>query len=215
MLPPPPGYLKRVKEICHEYGILLIFDEIQTAFGRLGSMFASELYGTLPDMLIYGKAIAGGFPLAGVMLRDDLKPYDPAVHSFTFAHFPVSLAAACATLDVLIEEKLPQRAKETGEYITKNLLKLKEKYEIIGDVRGPGLMIGIELVKDKDTKEPACKEASQFLKEGIKRGIIFGQSKFLGLGNVVKIKPPLVLTRNEADRVLEVFEEVTRVVSSR
>ncbi len=215
MLPPPPGYLERVKKICHEYDILLIYDEIQTAFGRLGSMFAADLYGTLPDILVYGKAIAGGFPLAGVMLRDDLKPYDPAVHSFTFAHFPVSLAAACAVLDILVEEKLPQRAKETGEYITKNLLKLKEKYEIIGDVRGPGLMIGIELVKSKDTKEPAPEKASQFLKEGMKRGVIFGQSKFLGLGNVVKIKPPLVITKDEADKVLEVFEEVTKVVTSK
>jgi len=215
MIPPPPGYLQRVKEICRKHGILLIFDEIQTAFGRLGEMFACQLYDTLPDILTYGKAIAGGFPLAGVLMREDLKPYQPATHSFTFAHFPVSLAAASATLDILIEENLPQRAKQTGEYITEQLLKLKDKYEIIGDVRGPGLMIGIELVKDKDTKEPACKEASQFLKEGIKRGVIFGQSKFLGLGNVVKIKPPLVLSRAEADKMLEVFEEVTRVVSSK
>ena len=131
MIPPPPGYLKRIREICNEYNILLIFDEIQTAFGRLGAMFASELYGAIPDILTYGKAIAGGFPLAGVMVRDDLKPYDPATHSFTFAHFPVSLAAACATLDVLVEEKLPQRAKQIGDYITKHLLELKEKYEII------------------------------------------------------------------------------------
>lgn len=105
--------------------------------------------------------------------------------------------------------------KETGEYISENLLTLKEKHEIIGDVRGRGLMIRIELVKDKDTKNPACKEVSRFIKGGIKRGVIFGQSKFLGLGNVVKIKPPSVLTRNEAEKVLEAFEEVTKVVSTK
>jgi len=211
----PQGYLKRVREICDECGILLIYDEIQTAFGRLGEMFAAELYDALPDILTFGKAIAGGFPLAGVMLREDLKSYDPAVHSFTFSHFPVSLAAACATLDVLKEENLLERARKTGDYIIKRLLEMKEKYELIGDVRGRGLMIGIELVRNKKTKEPACEETLRFEKEALKRGIIFGVSKFLGMGNVVKIKPPLVINEEEVERVLEVFEDLTKSLTSR
>jgi 4-aminobutyrate aminotransferase-like enzyme len=213
MIPPPEGYLKRVKEICNEYGVLLIFDEVQTGFGRLGEMFASELYDTIPDILTFGKGIGGGFPLFGVMLRDDLKGYEPATHSFTFAHFPVAMATACATLDVIKEENLLENVRKMGEYITGKLLQMKEKYELIGDVRGPGLMIGIELVKNKETKEPACKEATQFIKEGVKRGVIFGESKFRGVGNVVKIKPPFVITKEQADRVLEVFEEITCLLS--
>ncbi len=211
----PEGYLKRVREICDECGVLLIYDEIQTAFGRLGEMFAAELYGALPDILVFGKAIAGGFPLAGVMLREDLKPYDPAVHSFTFSHFPVSLAAACATLDVLKEENLLERARKTGDYIIKRLLEMKEKYELIGDVRGRGLMIGIELVRNKKTKEPACEETLRFEKEALKRGVIFGVSKFLGMGNVVKIKPPLVINEEEVEKVLQVFEDLTKCLTPR
>jgi 4-aminobutyrate aminotransferase-like enzyme len=202
----PKGYLKRIREICDEFGVLLIFDEIQTGFGRLGRMFASELYDVYPDILTFGKAIAGGYPLAGVMMRDDLQLPAAASDSYTFAHFPVSFAAACATLDVLVGEKLAQRAAKTGAYITKRLKALQKKYELIGDVRGPGLMIGIELVKNRKTKEPAGDVVHHIVNESIHDGVIFGESKFKGIGNVLKIKPPLVMSEAQADRVLEVFE---------
>jgi 4-aminobutyrate aminotransferase-like enzyme len=207
MIEYPAGYLPKIRELCDKYGILLIYDEIQTAFGRLGAMFASEMYGALPDIFTFGKAIAGGYPLAGVVASSRLKPFPPATDSFTFSHFPLSFATACATLDVLVEEKLPQRAKEMGEYITAHLKKMQERYEIIGDVRGPGLMIGIELVKDRETKEPANVIANRIVEEAIEDGVIFGHSRFKGQGNVVKIKPPLVITRKQADKVLEVFEK--------
>jgi 4-aminobutyrate aminotransferase-like enzyme len=207
MIEYPAGYLPKIRELCDKYGILLIYDEIQTAFGRLGAMFASEMYGALPDIFTFGKAIAGGYPLAGVVASSRLKPFPPATDSFTFSHFPLSFATACATLDVLVEEKLPQRAKEMGEYITAHLKKMQERYEIIGDVRGPGLMIGIELVKDRETKEPANVIANRIVEEAIEDGVIFGHSRFKGQGNVVKIKPPLVITREQADKVLEVFEK--------
>jgi len=203
----PKGYLKRIKEICDEFGVLLIFDEIQTGFGRLGAMFASELYHVYPDILTFGKAIAGGYPLAGVMMRDDLKLPAAASDSYTFAHFPVSFAAACATLDVLVEEKLPQRAAKMGNYITKRLKQLQKKYELIGDIRGPGLMIGIELVKNRKTKEMAGDITNQIVHDSVADGVIFGESKFKGIGNVLKIKPPLVISESQADRVLEVFEK--------
>jgi 4-aminobutyrate aminotransferase-like enzyme len=209
----PNGYLKRLREICDEFGIILIFDEIQTGFGRLGAMFASELYDVYPDILTFGKAIAGGFPLAGVMQRDDFKPPEPATDSFTFAHFPVSFAAACATLEVIEEEKLLDRARKMGVYFTSRLKDLQDNYEIIGDIRGPGLMIGIELVKDRKTKEPANNITHNIVKESVADGVIFGESKFKGLGNVLKIKPPLVITESQADRVLEVFEKYLKKYS--
>jgi len=207
MIEYPEGYLKRIREICDEYGILLIFDEIQTGFGRLGAMFAAELYNVAPDILTFGKSIGGGFPLAGFMLRENLKPPQPATDSYTFAHFPVSFAAAIATLEVIKEENLIEKARRMGEYFTKRLKELQDKYEIIGDIRGPGLMIGIELVKNRKTKEPANDITHQIVKEAIEDGVIFGESKFVGLGNVLKIKPPLVITESQADRVLEVFEK--------
>jgi len=210
MIPPPEGYLKRVREICDEHGILLIFDEIQTGFGRLGAMFASELYDVYPDILTFGKAIAGGFPLAGVMQRSDLKPPEPASDSFTFAHFPVSFAAAIATLEVIEEENLCERSRKMGAYFTSRLKELQKKYEMIGDIRGPGLMIGIELVKDRKTKEMANDACHAIVKEAVEDGVIFGESKFKGIGNVLKIKPPLVINESQADRVLEVFEKLLK-----
>ena len=209
----PPGYLKRIREICDEYGILLIFDEIQTGFGRLGAMFGAELYNVAPDILTFGKSIGGGFPLAGYMLREDLKSPEPATDSYTFAHFPVSFAAAIATLEVIKEENLLEKARHMGEYFTTRLKELQNKYEIIGDIRGPGLMIGIELVKDRKTKEPASDITHNIVKEAINDGVIFGESKFMGLGNVLKIKPPLVITESQADRVLEVFEKYIKKYS--
>jgi len=207
MIPPPEGYLKRIREICDEFGILLIFDEVQTGFGRLGAMFACELYNVYPDILTFGKAIGGGFPLAGVMQKETLKPPEPATDSFTFAHFPVSFAAACATLDVIREENLLERAKKMGDYFTSRLKKLKNIYELIGDIRGPGLMIGIELVKNRKTREMANDVCHQIVKDSVADGVIFGESKFKGMGNVLKIKPPLVISETQADRVLEVFEK--------
>jgi 4-aminobutyrate aminotransferase-like enzyme len=207
MIDYPPGYLKKIKEICKEFDVLLIFDEIQTAFGRMGCMFASEMYDVLPDIMVFGKALGGGFPLAGTMQRKDLKPPLPASDSYTFAHFPVSFAAACATLDVIKEENLLEKCKKIGEYLTNRLKELQNKYEIIGDIRGPGLMIGVELVKNRDTKEPANDITNAIVKEAINDGVIFGESLFKGLGNVLKIKPPMVISETQADVVLEVLEK--------
>ena len=176
-------------------------------------MFASELYDTVPDILVFGKALGGGFPIAGHFSRDGLQGFQPGDHSFTFAHFPISMVAALATLRVLEEEGLLERAQKVGAYFTEKLLEMKDKYEMVGDVRGPGLMLGIELVYDKMTREPANKEAYQFEKEGIKRGVLFGHSKYAGMGNVVKIKPPLVISDAQAEKVMEVFEEILQVLS--
>jgi 4-aminobutyrate aminotransferase-like enzyme len=209
----PQGYLQEIRKVCDDYDMLLIFDEIQTGFGRMGAMFASDLYGVIPDILTFGKTIGGGFPLAGSLQSLRLKSFAPGDHSFTFAHFPPAMAAGVVTLQVLQEEKLLDRANRVGAHITQRLREMQNKYEMIGDVRGPGLMIGIELVRDRKTKEPACEESDEFLAEGLKRGVIFGHSRYAGMGNVVKIKPPYVISEAQVEKVLSVFEEIVAKLS--
>ena len=211
----PQPYYKAIRELCDRHDMLLVWDEVQTGFGRLGTMFASDLYETVPDILCFGKAFGGGFPIAGHFSRDGLQGFKAADHSFTFAHFPVSMVAALATLRVLEEEKLLERARKVGEFFTQSLLELKDKYELIGDVRGPGLMLGIELVRNKKTKEPARAESYEFEKEGLERGVLFGNAKYAGMGNVVNIKPPLVITDAQAEKVMQVFEEIVQLLTPR
>ncbi len=214
MIPFPEPYYRAIRELCDKHDMLLVWDEIQTAFGRVGEMFCAELYDTVPDILIFGKSIGGGFPLAGSLQSEHLQGFEPGDHSFTFAHFPVSMVAGLATLKVMEEENLLENCRKMGAYFTERLLELQDKYELLGDVRGPGLMIGIELVRNRETKEPAGEESYRFVEEGFKRGVQFGHAKYSGMGNVVKIKPPLVITEAEADRVMEVFEEVTQLLSA-
>jgi len=213
MIDYPDGYLKEIRKICDDMDILLIWDEIQTAFGRMGSMFASELYGVTPDIITFGKAIGGGFPLAGSLQRTDLVDFGAQDHGFTFASFPVSMAAGIVTLEILRNEKLPERSEKMGNLFLAGLEELKNKYELLGDVRGHGLMIGIELVKNKKTKEPALDETSMFIEEGTKRGVLFGRSTYPMMSNVVKIKPPLVISEAQVEQVLKVFKETTEAVS--
>ena len=211
----PRDYYPAIRRMCDELGMLLIWDEIQTGFGRVGDWFAANLYDTHPDIMVIGKGLGGGFPLFGMLVRDDLEPFSPGDHSFTFAHFPVSMVAALAVIQAIEEENLLERSRRLGAALTAGLNQLKDKYDLIGDVRGPGLMVGVELVKDKQSKIPARDEAHQFIVEGLKRGVIFGESKYLNLGNVVKIKPPLVTTEAQIERVLAVFEEIVQVLSRR
>ncbi len=204
----PREYYHEVRRICDETGTLLIWDEIQTAFGRVGAMFAAEYYGVTPDIVVFGKAIGGGFPLAGILIREGLDGFDPGDDALTFGQFPVSLAAAVAMLDVLDEDDLLAKCRAIGEYATSSLQELAGRHPLIGDIRGPGLMIGVELVRNRVTKEPAVAETTNVYKRAMSRGVIFGTSRYGGIGNVVKIKPSLTITRPQMDRVLSVFDEV-------
>ena len=204
----PRLYYKLVREICDEEGLLLIFDEIQTGLGRLGSWWASDLYGVVPDILVFGKSVAGGYPLAGVLVREDLAGFETGDDALTFGQFPVSLAAGIATLDVLEGEGLVEAARTSGEYLTSRLLEIQDRHPLMGDVRCPGLFTAVELVKDRTTKEPAPKEAERVYDLGLERGVMFGTSRYAGLGNVVKIKPPLTISRDDLDRVVDVFDQV-------
>ena len=210
----PKEYFPAIRKMCDELGMLLIFDEIQTGFGRVGEWFAADLYQTVPDILVFGKGLGGGFPLFGNLFSRDIKSFEPGDHSFTFAHFPPSMVAALTTIQVIEEENLLENARKMGKLITDHLKEMQKSYEIIGDIRGPGLMIGIELVKNRTTKEPAREEAHKFIAEGLKRGVIFGEAKYRGLGNVIKIKPPLIVNKDEVKQVLEVFEDIVKSLSN-
>jgi len=209
----PPAFHKKVREICTKHDVILIWDEVQTAFGRVGKMFAAQLYDVLPDILVFGKAVGGGYPLAGFLARESLKEFGLGEHSFTFGYFPLSQSAAFAAIQILEEGDLLERCNHLNEYITSRLMKMQEKYETIGEVRGPGLAIGIEMVKNKESKEPAVEETNRILEMGLEKGILFGTSLYGGKGNVIKIKPPLVITHEEVERVLSVFEECVDAVS--
>lgn len=210
----PAAYHRAIRELCDEFGIVLIWDEIQTCFGRMGEMFAADLYGVVPDIMVIGKALGGGFPLSAMLVSDRLEKFKPGDHSFTAAHFPPSMVAALVTMDVIKEEGLLEKSRHMGEYFTTRLRAMQDRHRLIGQVRGPGLMIGIELVRDRVTKEPARKEASWIVHEAMVRGVIFGESKYLGLGNVLKIKPPFVISEAQADTVLALLDELLTAVES-
>lgn len=210
----PKEYFPAIRKMCDDLGMMLIFDEIQTGFGRVGEWFAADLYKTVPDVLVFGKGLGGGFPLFGNLFSRDIKSFEPGDHSFTFAHFPPSMVASLTTIQVIEEEHLLENSRRMGKMITDCLKEMQNRYEMIGDIRGPGLMIGIELVKNRTTKEPAREEAHQFIAEGLKRGVIFGEAKYRGLGNVIKIKPPLIINEGEVRRVLEVFEDIVKSLSN-
>lgn len=204
----PRRYYREVRKVCTEYDILLVFDEIQTGFGRTGKMWAAEYYGVTPDILVFGKGVGGGYPLAGVLVSTALNPFQSGDDAMTFGYFPVSMAAGLAALHVLQRDNLLQACDEMGRYTSAALQAMKPQHPLIGDIRGPGLLIGIELVRDAHTKEPATAETQAVERLAMDRGIIFGTSRYSGLGNVLKIKPPFTITRPQMDHALKVLDEV-------
>jgi len=213
-IPAPDGYFDILREICREHEILLLLDEVQTGFGRVGKMFAADLYNVVPDVIVLGKAMGSGFPIACTVTTKEFDSIRPGDYAFTHSAHPVSCAASLATIEVLREEKLPENAERMGRLITEGLKEIQGKSNIIGDVRGPGLDIGVELVEDRNTKRPAFEKAKAIQLLGLRRGILFGISG-VGeeLGNVIKIKPPLCIDEEEAKRVLEIFWQVTKEFS--
>jgi 4-aminobutyrate aminotransferase-like enzyme len=208
------SFLKGVREICDRHGIVLIWDEIQTGFGRLGTMWASDYYGIVPDILTFGKGIGGGFPLAGILASEKLEGFDAGEDALTFGQFPVAMAASLATIDAIIADGLCERAREHGTYATQRLLQMQNKRKLIGHVRGPGLFVSVELVRDRTTKEPACAEAVEVYRRGAARGVLFGESRYAGLGNLIKIKPPLDCTREQLSHALDVLDEVLGTIEA-
>ena len=205
IIPLPDGYLARVKEILDGQGILLLVDEVQTGFGRTGRLFAVERHGVEPDIMALAKGIADGFPLGAFIAPAAIADsFQPGEHLSTFGGNPVSCAAALANLAVLQEEGLVQRADELGRWALEELRRLQERHDLIGDVRGQGLMLGIELVHDRRTKEPAPAEAAAVRARCREAGVLIGVGG--QDGNVLRIQPPLVITREQLGRAIEAIE---------
>jgi 4-aminobutyrate aminotransferase/(S)-3-amino-2-methylpropionate transaminase len=211
----PRRYYQEVRQVCTEHDILLVFDEVQTGFGRTGTMWAAEYYDVVPDILVFGKGVGGGFPVAGVLSSAALDGFQPGDDALTFGEFPVSMAAGLAALEVLKRDNLLQACADMGKYTTDALHAMKPRHPLIGDIRGPGLLIGIELVRDQQTKEPAAAEALEVYRQAVDLGVLFGTTKYNGLGNVLKIKPPFTITRAQMDRVLDVLDRVLTNIESR
>jgi 4-aminobutyrate aminotransferase-like enzyme len=208
----PASYYHGVREICDAYGIVLIWDEVQTGFGRTGEMFAADHYGVTPDVIVFGKGVGGGFPLAGIVADADLAGFGPGDDALTFGQFPVSMAAGLAAVTAIQDDGLCTRARDLGDHATARLLAMQTRHPLIGDVRCPGLMVSIELVQDRVTKEPARWEAAEVYRLGVERGVLFGESRYAGLGNLIKVKPPLDIPREQLDRALDVLDEVLGII---
>lgn len=213
---PPEGFLPELKRICEKYGIIFVADEVKIGFGRTGRMFAIEHSGVVPDVITLAKSIASGMPLSACVARAEILDCTTASYLFTTGGNPISCAASLATIDVIKSEKLVENAANIGAYFMKELQELKSRSKIVGDVRGKGLIFGIEFVKDKKTKEPARIETAKICYRAWQKGLITG---YFGLySNVIEFTPPLNLSKEEVDlgvRILsETIEDVEKGVVS-
>ena len=205
---PPPEYFQRLKKIADKYGLLFIDDEVQSGMGRSGKWFAIEHWGVEPDIICTSKALASGLPLGACIAKSKVMDWVPGSHASTFGGNPLSCVAASAVIDVIKEEKLLENANKQGAYIMKRLNELKEKSEIVGDVRGKGLMIGMEIVESKESKKPAPQKVNEIIMRSWKRGI-----NVISCGaSTIRIAPPLVITKELVDSALDIIEDTTRQV---
>ncbi|CAI8731493.1 4-aminobutyrate aminotransferase GabT [Bacillus sp. IT-79MI2] len=202
---PSATFIQGVRNLCDKYGIIMIADEIQTGFARTGSLFAMDHFGVAPDLMTFSKSIAAGMPLSAVTGRAELMDAPgPGQLGGTFSGSPVACAAALAVLDVIEEEQLVKRAEVIGSRMMEVFHSWKEKYELIGDVRGLGAMTAIELVKDRNTKEPAAEEVKAIMQETHNKGVITISAGIYG--NVLRFLPPLVITDEQLEEGLHVLE---------
>ncbi len=202
----PPEFVRGVREICDEHGIVLVVDEVQTGFARTGRMWAIEHSGVEPDLITVAKSIAAGLPLSGVIGRAEIMdaPGDSAIGG-TYVGNPVAQAAALAVLDVIEEEGLVARADAIGETIRARMLGWQERWDAIGDVRGLGAMLAIELVSDRESKTPDADIASRIVEEAAGRGLLLLKSGIYS--NCIRVLCPLVLSDAELDEALDVWEQ--------
>src|SRR2546422_11412064 len=198
----PDQFLQRLRELTRLHRMLLVADEVQSGMGRSGKMFAIEYSGVEPDMMAVAKGIASGMPLGVAVARAGLMAWPPGAHASTFGGNPVSCAAALATI-ALLRDRLVANAADVGAHLRGGLKALAEKHRLIGDVRGRGLMIGVELVRDRQTKERAIDERNAVVLGAFSRGLLI-----LGAGkNSIRFSPPLILTREQADIAVKIFDE--------
>jgi len=205
---PPDGYFQRLKKLVDKYGILMVDDEVQAGMARTGKWCAIEHWGIEPDIVCLAKSIAAGMPLSAIVANAKIMDWEGGTHASTFGGNPVSCAAALAVIDVIKSERLLDNATQQGAYIMKRLNEFKEESEIIGDVRGKGLMIGVEIVEDKKSKKIAAEKANEIMMRCWRRGVAMitcGKS-------TLRIAPPLVITRELVDSALEIITSTIREV---
>lgn len=201
---PPKEYFVELDKVCKQHGILLIADEVQSGFGRTGKMFASEYFDIEPDILVMGKAMASGMPLSGLVARKEIfESWNAPAHFFNTAGNPISCVASLATIDVINEEHLLENANIQGNYIKKRFNYLKDKFDCIGDIRGEGLLIGVDIVKDRFTKERDIEKTAKICWRCWEKGLILA---FFS-GSVLRIAPPLIITRQEVEKAMAIIEE--------
>jgi 4-aminobutyrate aminotransferase len=207
-VPAPTEFLQEIRAICDRHGILMVADEVQSGAGRTGKMWAIQHSGVEPDILCSAKGIASGMPLGVVIAKASVMDWVPGSHASTFGGNPVCIAAAMATLDVLEREAI-QNAATIGDYMLKRMKTWEGKYGVVGEVRGRGLMIGVEIVKDKKTKALAGKERDRIVDVlAFERGVLM-----LGCGETtVRLSPPLIITQDQADIAMDVLEECIAIV---
>ena len=204
---PPAQFLQRLRDLTRRHGMLLVVDEVQSGMGRTGKMFAIEHFDVQADIVTMAKGIASGLPIGIMTAPSAVMTWPPGAHASTFGGNPVSCAAALATLD-LLRGGLVRNAAEVGAHLFGRLRTLMDVHPLIGDVRGKGLMIGVELVRDRATKERATRERDRVVQEMFQRGVLV-----LGAGaNALRFSPPLVLTKAEADTVADIFDQSLRAV---
>jgi len=206
---PPPGYFEKLHQLCKKNEILLIVDEVYSGYGRTGKFFAIEHWDLEPEMITMAKSLAGGLPIGVCIARDDVMNWGRATHTSTFAANDVACSAAIATLEITDKEGLVEKAERMGAYVKKRCLEMQDKFEIIGDVRGKGLMLGIELVKDRNRKDYAQQEAETVRKTAFQKGVVL-----LGGGpSCIRFCPPGVITEAQMDFALDTFESAIEEVS--
>lgn len=209
---PPKSWLKKMREICDRHGILLIFDEVQTGFGRTGNWFAAQTFDVTPDIMAVAKGIAAGMPLGVTIASKELMDQWPmGSHATTFGGNPIACAAARASIEVIKEEKLLENARTVGDYALNQLIQLKDKFSIIHDVRGVGLMIGIAL-KDAETGEPDGEAVMNVLNSCLEKGVLFYLCG--NAGEIIRMIPPLTVTKAQVDEGIKVLEEALTAVQN-
>jgi 4-aminobutyrate aminotransferase len=204
----PSVFMQELRHICDRHGILLVVDEVQSGVGRTGKWWAVEHTGVHPDIVCLAKGIASGMPLGITMTRAGIMDWVPGSHASTFGGNPVCIAAALATLDVIEGERLLSNAAEVGDSMLQRMADWPKRHKLVGDVRGRGLMLGVEFVKDKKTKEYAATERDRIVELAFERGILF-----LGCGpSTVRIAPPLIVTKEESEIALDALEDAIGIV---
>ncbi len=202
---PPTKFFDELARVARQNGILLVFDEVQSGMGRTGKMWAAEHFDAVPDIFAVAKGIASGLPLGATVARADLMTWPPGAHASTFGGNPVACAAALVTI-ALLEEELLENAARMGDYLMSRMREWPARFPSVGDVRGLGLMIGVELVRDQKTREKAPELRDQVVARAFERGLLV-----LGAGdNTIRLSPPLVVTRDQCDFAIETLEECFR-----